>query len=176
MHISSGSLASFAALMMATVPVGAIPVAEPQTVTESTGVSYPNLGVILQTTPGVFEYSANISEAIRGHVEKGIRPAPIASVKHESHLGARASSAHIEYCSDAACSECTTYSGTYGTNFCLSAPSTNCIIVYDFDNAHIHYWNHAGCNGRITGYNNCGPQTTRLSAPGTNSIGIQTGC
>ncbi|KAI2999225.1 hypothetical protein CBS147346_7770 [Aspergillus niger] len=164
--------------MAAATPAVSTPVSvtETETETERTGVSFPNLGVILQTAPGLFEYSANTSEAIRADFERGSRIPPTADAESSSHLETRESSSHIQYCSDAACSQCTTYSGTYGSNFCLSAPGTNCIIVYDLDNAHLHYWNHAGCNGRITGYYNCGPQNTHLSAPGTNSIGVQVGC
>ncbi|PYH92249.1 hypothetical protein BO71DRAFT_400666 [Aspergillus ellipticus CBS 707.79] len=176
MNLLSGPFASLLTLVVAAIPAAAVPVVE--TETDATGVAYPNLGVILQTAPGLFEYSANSSSTIRADFESGKRSplANAASAKRDTHLETRSSTADIEYCSDSSCSVCTSYEGTYSNAFCLSAPDTECIIVYNLEDAHIHYWSSVGCRGRITGYYNCGEQTTRLSAPDTKSIGIQVGC
>lgn len=89
---------------------------------------------------------------------------------------------------------------------CLSATNTACLIISNLSGANIQFWNRefhglficylkyesndqvlgelistsrstdAGCNGANTVYRGCSANAVDVSAPGTNSLGVHTGC
>jgi hypothetical protein len=130
----------------------------------SAQVHLPNLAVFIKDANNTFTYS-------EAHTEQ-------ARLERSAVAFTKTSRIILEACGSSfpGCGSCTSYDNTFSSSFCLNVPGTDCIIVHDFDEAHIHYWNKQNCNGRMTGYNGCGNQDTSLNAPGTNSIGFQTGC
>lgn len=87
------------------------------------------------------------------------------------------SHATVVACSDAGCSACNTvYDGSFDKNSnCLQAINTACLIVSNLQDANIQFWNHKECNGKNTVWRGCG-SNAYVSAPGTNSLGVHTGC
>ncbi|KAF4632591.1 hypothetical protein G7Y89_g5543 [Cudoniella acicularis] len=67
---------------------------------------------------------------------------------------------------------------SFDSNLCVQAPNCQCFIVTTLDNAHISWWNKAGCNGNRSWFDNgCDISLpTTENSPGTNSIGFQVGC
>ncbi|KUJ08306.1 uncharacterized protein LY89DRAFT_677176 [Mollisia scopiformis] len=88
------------------------------------------------------------------------------------------STATVKACSDAGCSNCNTvFDGSLDKNTgCLQAINTACLIVSNLNDANIQFWNHNECNGRSTVWRGCGSNNAFVSAPGTNSLGVHTGC
>lgn len=87
------------------------------------------------------------------------------------------STATVQACNDAACSQChTVFDGGFDKNSgCLQAIDTACLIVTNLNDANIQFWNHKECNGKNTVWRGCG-SNAHVSAAGTNSIGVHTGC
>ncbi|KAH8676800.1 hypothetical protein BGZ60DRAFT_513670 [Tricladium varicosporioides] len=130
----------------------------------STANVLPNLGIMVKGPDGVFRQSKIREDEYRKSYIAG-------------NIKARATS-KISVCQSEFCTACTDINSVnYDKNFCVNTQGVDCIIVQELTNAHISYWNNQNCNGRITQYHNCGiNKWVQLSAPGTNSVGIQTGC
>lgn len=84
----------------------------------------------------------------------------------------------VKACYQSSCTDChTVWDGSFtGGTSCLSADNTACLIISNLDHANVEFWNHAGCNGRHTVWRGCGESPEDVSAPGTNSIGVHSGC
>ncbi|KAI1161850.1 hypothetical protein F5B18DRAFT_626676 [Nemania serpens] len=88
------------------------------------------------------------------------------------------SHATVQACYTTSCTDChTVFDGNFESNSdCISATSTACLIVSNLDDAKIEYWNHEGCNGNNSNFEGCPAGSNDVGAPGTNSIGVHTGC
>lgn len=123
----------------------------------------PGLGIMVKGPDGVFRRSETRENEYRAKYFAG-------SVEKRA-------TAKISVCQSESCTACSDINSVdYDKNFCVNTQGVDCIIVTELDDAHISYWNNENCNGRITQYHNCGTNWVQLSAPGTNSVGIQTGC
>lgn len=91
---------------------------------------------------------------------------------------AKRSYATVQACYTSSCTDCyTVFNAAFVTSTsCISAENTACLIISNLENAHVHFWSHAGCNENMSQFNDCPAGTNNVAAPGTESIGIHTGC
>ncbi|KAI1118206.1 hypothetical protein F5Y14DRAFT_447088 [Nemania sp. NC0429] len=88
------------------------------------------------------------------------------------------SHATVQACYTASCTDChTLFDGDFVTSSsCISATSTACLIISNLDDANIVFWNHGDCDGNMSTFDGCPAGANNVGAPGTNSIGVHTGC
>ncbi|KAH6643474.1 hypothetical protein BKA67DRAFT_671150 [Truncatella angustata] len=120
--------------------------------------------VFVRTDDFAYVESPELATAIA--VEQAALP-----VEKRSHI-------QVQACTNADCTSCRTvlnadFSGNTG---CLSAQSTACLIISDITSAQVWYWNNNNCNGNLSKFQGCPSGSTNVASPGTNSIGIHTGC
>ncbi|PPQ66411.1 hypothetical protein CVT26_011280 [Gymnopilus dilepis] len=105
----------------------------------------------------------------------------LAAVLVVAAVQAKASSYAITYYSDSNCQEFLgSSSGSFNSNGCLSGGNlngVNSILISSLSDANIHTWAHDSCDHNEWAIPvGCGNPNACISAPGTNSIGYQTGC
>jgi hypothetical protein len=151
--------------------------------------AYPNMVVLTRNgADEAFIQSPSMASQIKTDLRSGARSLTPRSVHPVSRnagsieardvlavLEKRQSTITLGYCSDSGCSNCKFVTSSFATNFCFNAPGTHCIIIEDLNNAKIRYWNNQNCNGNESTFLGCGGSGD-INAPGTNSIGFQTGC
>jgi hypothetical protein len=88
------------------------------------------------------------------------------------------STARVQACYTPQCTDCReVFYGDFNSNSaCIPAVNTACLIVSNLSSANIKFWNRAACNGNMSKFGGCPAGSNTVGAPGTNSIGVHTGC
>ncbi|KAE8447026.1 hypothetical protein EG329_011160 [Mollisiaceae sp. DMI_Dod_QoI] len=124
----------------------------------------PNLAVLIREDDYSYNHSETMTAAIRSNAM--------------SFGLAKRANAKVQACSTTSCTDCrTVWDGSFSSNSaCIPADNTACLIISNLDDANVQFWNHAGCNGKNTVFRGCSDGAQQRSAPGTNSLGVHTGC
>ena len=151
-------LMSVAALLfIGTNNVAALPVVESEQ-------TLSNLAVLIRADDYSYGHNETMAAVIRSNaVSFGLE---------------KRADAKVQACATSSCTDCrVVWDGTFSSNSgCIPADNTACLIISRLDNANIQFWNHAGCNGANTVFRGCEAGDQIRSAPGTNSLGVHTGC
>lgn len=157
MKVTIATVATY--LLVGTSSVLAMPAAAPDT-----GMLYSGMGVFIRGDDGSYAHSEEMAEVIRS--------------RNDAAGILKRGSANVQACTTSSCTNCRTiFSGSLSSNSaCLGAANTQCLIVSNLEDANVVFWNNAGCDGNRSVDGSCGQGTQHVSAPGTKSVGVHTGC